>query len=86
MTVADSDKEGHSDHLESSLEELLYESLPALTQIQEMNEDASEIAGPMLGGDPTAAGNADSELLQPNPHPPSKSEGRECVGKMLDLL
>ena len=68
--AADSDKE--ADQLESSLEEPLRESLPTLTQIQEVNENAGEAAGTLEGNAMTTAGNADSETLPP---PSAAKEG-----------
>lgn len=75
QVAADSDKEGHADHLESSLEEPpLRESLPTLTQIQEVNESTSEPARPVLEEDSADAGITDTEPLRHSTDPSSKSE------------
>lgn len=82
--ATDSDKERLSDHLDSSLEEPLQKSPPKLTQIQEVNENASEVAGngPALEGYSMTAGSADSETLQPNASQPSMvKEGSDAGEK-----
>lgn len=76
--AADSDKGGHPNHLESSLEEPLCEPLPALTEIQEVNESSSEPAGPVL----TTASNTDPVPLQTSATHTSKSEEKNVAEKV----
>lgn len=71
--AADVDKGEHPNHLESSQEEPLRESLPTLTQIQEVNESSSEPAGPVqVSAD---ASNTEPVPLQTTTHTSKSEEG-----------